>query len=391
VIRIRPASRFRRSTTPPQDLSGSGHPSDALGSNGNSYSRTDRSGWLYTKSSGVWALTTVGTGAPDIYGASNVWYYASPYVSFTGQRGDQQTNGNSWSPYSISALGTAPNNAAGADGTNNIQQVTDPVNGGSKKALLIRLQENDVDTGGANASRTMFRYLGDPFTSPAWTDSNSTRITVRLRTQYVVAFSVCIPSAMHTYCDSTKPSMQNVLWQVHDNSLGTLSPNIEFRLCGRTDTSFGKASGAVGIAMCVRGNPNNPPYTGSGSGTGGTQTNLGQLIEVAADTWLHFVMRFKLAYTAGDSPSTEVWAASGSGSYTKVVDSTAINCFKSDAAGYGDNFDHYISWGQYIFTPSLLNEGVSLDVYAKEMDLSVGGYSPTADDLDDIRQFLQVR
>jgi hypothetical protein len=384
-------ANFRRSTRaqlPPAALSGSGHPSDASGFNGNTYTRTDRNGWIYTKADGVWSLNAVGVGTPDPIG-TNQWYFASPYVTFTGQRGDQQTNGKSFDPYSISALGTTPSNSSGANGTNNIQQVNDPVFGAPRKSILIRLQEGDADTGGTGASRTMFRYLSDAICVPAWTDANSTRITLRMYTTYVAAFSVMIPQAMYDYCFTTKPGMQNVLWQIHDNSVGTsLSPNFEFRLGGRTDTSMGKTTGDVRIAFAVRYTQDSPPGLTQANVT---TVNYGNVITVVPDTWMHFIVEFRLAYLEANSPFTRVHTALQGGAWSTPVDSTSPNAYPADHATKGTDFDHYWTFGQYIFTPSLLNSGTVLDIYFRDQIMSNGGFVPSSDELDDLKQYLQAR
>lgn len=376
----------RQLAAPRTDYNSSGHPSDSLGKNGDQYTRSDRDGWIYRKQNDVWSLREVGLNNPDPFGSANTWYWCDPYPSFTGQRGDQQTNGKSFNPYSISALGNDPNNASGADGTNNIQQVIDS---GSKKALLFRLQELDADTGGAGASRTMARYLSDALCSPAWTDENETRITLRMYTNYVHCWAVKIPTALYNYCYTTKPGMQNVLWQIHDNSVGTsLSPNFEFRLGGRTDASMGKTVGDVRISFATR-------YA-TGPIPGMTQAhvtsnNFGDMLTVVPDTWLYFIVESRLAYLAENNPLTRVHCSVGDGAWTTTVDSTLPNAFPADHPLKGIDFDHYWTFGQYIFTPSLLDPGVILDAYFKTAVVSQGGYSPTSDDLDDIKQWMKAR
>jgi hypothetical protein len=102
-------------------------------------------------------------------------------------------------------------------------------------------------------------------------------------------------------------------------------------------------------------------------------------------------VEFRLAYLEANSPYCRVHCALGDGAWSMPINSVSPNAYPADHATKGIDFDHYWTFGQYIFTPSLLDEGVVLDAYFKDQVMSNGGFTLSADDLDDARQYLQVR
>jgi hypothetical protein len=70
------AARGSGGAVPPAELSGAGEPSAGLGTNGQTYTRTDApyDGWVYLKSGGVWAVHTI----PD----ASIFTMGAQYTSF---------------------------------------------------------------------------------------------------------------------------------------------------------------------------------------------------------------------------------------------------------------------------------------------------------------------
>lgn len=380
------------------DLSGAGHPSDALGSNGQRYNRTDRAGWVYEKAAGVWTLVDVpGDGAvPNMLGTPR--FYLSPYVPFAQQRGNLQTNGRSssvqqrlqiiesYAPSTGQGSSSGPWGVSGFDGSPNLARVASP-SGNGRRAVSMQIQEADAvtsgsaDTGSTHVRRTMVRWQAD---------NQSPSMLLSLRTTFAFAFAMRIPAAMKAAYQYSG-SAEHVVYQIHDNGQGTgLSPNVGLYMIGSNSgpTGLGAASGSPRLAMRVCGSPATVSIANGHPSI--VITNVFSLNDFPADTWLYFLLRLRLGYQASDAPRTEVWYAAGNGAVSKIGDTTAINTYNSDALGGGP----YATIGDYKYRfPGASGWGASSKrtTYFGDCVQSADGHSMNSDDIEDVFNYLRLR
>lgn len=243
-------------------------------------------------------------------------------------------------PYTLSS---SPGNATsvqitlverylGIDGQSAFSRIANP----DEAAHLCwqhRVTYDDLRPSGQSAGSGVRKVLAR-FGDSGLEASNGLGIIQTYNTYYMDMFALRIPQATR---DIIRYGDSMLLWQ-HKNS--TNEPGLALFQWSGDYVGSANQDGAPQISSA----PVNEPRLVVRLWNGDTNGNYLALANYSADTWIYVLMRVKPNKSDGNA-QTQCWIASGSGSATKIMDTTRGNC---DAAGVDVNRQ----WGWYLFNNS---------------------------------------
>lgn len=201
----------------------------------------------------------------------------------------------------------ATSTVTGSDGLVRLAAVADP-GGSGKQVFLHRIARNDGNVSGTSVNSSVR-------SEKVWIDQNKYMFPGK---DYWFAFAFRPKAGEWPAPVSGMSDDEFLVMQTHSESNGDTQPPIGLYVrTGLQSMSWHSSASAATQATSAQ-----------------VRTVLQSQALPQTETWYKYVVHMRPGYLASQNPRTEIWMATGSSGYTKIVDSTALVDYNWNTGSY---------------------------------------------------------